>query len=70
LFSYRGGRSGLIGENNDETVALSSELALDLQRAATRVVGFDESHMSILSSEAVAAALGEVLAQIDAGIRP
>jgi pimeloyl-ACP methyl ester carboxylesterase len=64
FFSYRGGRSGVLDENNDDSVALSSELALDLQRQATRVVGFDESHTSILNSEAVATALDEVLAKV------
>jgi pimeloyl-ACP methyl ester carboxylesterase len=70
FFSYRGSRSALSDENNDEVVALSSELAFDLQREATRVLGFDESHTSILRSEAVAAALNEVLARVADGISP
>ena len=62
LFSYQG-KSALIREANDNAVALSSELPLDLQREATSVLGFDENHQSILRSEPVAAALDEILAR-------
>jgi pimeloyl-ACP methyl ester carboxylesterase len=65
MFSYRGA-SKLIGESNDDIVAVSSELPLDLQRAATSVLGFDESHTGILRSAEVSAALNEILAGIDA----
>ena len=64
FFSYRGGSRRIGGENNDEIVALSSELALEVQREAVRVIGFDATHTGILRSEAVAAALDEVLAQV------
>jgi hypothetical protein len=64
FFSYRGGSRRIGGENNDETIALSSQLVLGVQREATRVEGFDETHTSVLRSEAVAAALNEVLAEI------
>jgi hypothetical protein len=65
LFSYRGA-SKLIGESNDDIVGVSSELPLDLQRAATSVLGFDESHTGILRSAEVSRALNEILASIDA----
>jgi pimeloyl-ACP methyl ester carboxylesterase len=63
FFSYRG-NSALIRESNDDTVAVSSELPLDLQRAAASVLGFDESHTSVLNSEEVATALNEILAGV------
>ena len=59
------GRSALIGEASDDIVALSSELPLEIQREATRVLGFDENHQSILDSEDVSAALNEALAVIE-----
>ena len=64
FFSYQG-RSALIGEANDDVVALSSELPLEIQRDAIRVLGFDESHESILKSGKVADALDEALAEIE-----
>jgi hypothetical protein len=40
------------------------QLVLGVQREATRVGGFDETHTSVLRSETVTAALNEVLAEI------
>ena len=57
LFSYRG--SG--GEASDGTVAVSSELSLPIEQQAAHVMGFDETHMSILSSAEVAAQLNAIL---------
>ncbi|BCL77377.1 hypothetical protein JHS3_31130 [Jeongeupia sp. HS-3] len=60
FFGYRGG-SMLIQGNSDGTIALSSQLALPAQQGAVRVVGFDETHSSILTSLAVADELNRVL---------
>ena len=62
FFSYRGGRT-LSGEANDGTVTVSSELAMPIQRQAVRVLGFDESHTSILESREVAEQLNAILAR-------
>jgi len=59
FFSYRGGG----GEANDGTVTVSSELAMPVQRQAVRVMGFDESHTSILESREVAMQLNAILAR-------
>lgn len=60
FFSYRGG-SAIVGEANDGAVAVSSELAMPVQRQASRVVGFDETHRSILRSAEVSAELNAIL---------
>ena len=50
LFSFKSSSTVSIGEANDDTVTVSSELLWDAQRDAVRVYGFDETHMSILDS--------------------
>ena len=59
FFSYRS--SGLSREANDETVAVSSELSLPIQLQAAHVLGFDETHTSILDSPEVAAQVNAIL---------
>ncbi len=49
LFSYRGGDT--LGDKADGSVTLSSQLPPDYQRNAAQVIGFNETHVSILSSE-------------------
>ena len=61
LFSYSG-HSAFVSGANDGTVALSSELALPAQLAATKVYGFDENHDSILTSAETSATLNALLA--------
>jgi hypothetical protein len=62
LFSYGGG--SLIGRQaSDGSVALSSQLWLPIQRQATNVMGFDESHTGILRSPEVAEELNAILAR-------
>ncbi len=61
FFSY-GGHSLLLGGANDGTVALSSELAPPAQQAATRLYGYDETHMGILSDAHVSQTLNALLA--------
>lgn len=60
LFGYHGGgRSG----SSDGTVVLSSQLRPEAQEEARSIRGFDETHVGILESPAVAARLNEVLLQ-------
>ena len=61
LFSYDG-HSHFLDVPNDGVVAVSSELAQPVQRAARLVRGFDESHTSILRDADVSATVNEVLA--------
>jgi uncharacterized alpha/beta hydrolase family protein len=60
MFSYRQGGVSL-GEANDGTVTVASQLRAAAQQGAVRVEGFNESHMSVLESAAVAARLNELL---------
>jgi len=60
MFGHRGGGS-LFGPNRDGTVTLASELAPAAQREARMVYGYDEDHMSILSSPSVLAQLDALL---------
>lgn len=54
-FSYRGGKG------TDGTVSLRSQLNPRVQRGATRVLGFDEDHESMLGSASVQEALNQAL---------
>ncbi len=65
LFSYHGERT-FSGEANDGTVAVASELSMPIQRQAAHVMGFDESHTSILESQDVAAQLNAILSRASA----
>ena len=49
LFSYGGGSS--LGDKADGTVALTSQLDPGFQLRAERVIGFDETHGTILHGE-------------------
>jgi hypothetical protein len=60
FFSYRGG-SDFSKEANDGTVTVASELAMPIQRQARHVMGFDESHTSILENDVVAEHLNAIL---------
>jgi pimeloyl-ACP methyl ester carboxylesterase len=57
LFGYRGRG----GEANDGTVTVESELSMPIQREATRVMGFNETHIGILRSDEVAAKVNAIL---------
>ncbi len=52
-FSYNDTSRFKLGETSDGAVSLRSQLVPSLQTAATRVLGFNETHMGILNSEAV-----------------
>jgi pimeloyl-ACP methyl ester carboxylesterase len=63
MFSYHG-RSLREGQANDGVVELVSELAPAAQAAATRIYGFNESHMSILASREASQTLNGILATV------
>jgi len=63
MFSFRQG-SVALGEANDGTVTVASQLRPAAQQAAARVEGFNETHMGVLESPAVAARLNELLARV------
>lgn len=62
LFFGYGGRSGMQSANNDGAVTLRSQLDYRAQDNATRLEGFDEGHVGILSSPEMIHALNTVLA--------
>jgi hypothetical protein len=64
FFSYRGS-TALAGEANDGTVTVASELSLPIQRQAAHVMGFDETHISIMRSPEVAAQLNAILKRVE-----
>jgi pimeloyl-ACP methyl ester carboxylesterase len=60
LFGHKGGRNPFT-EADDGSVAVSSMLDIRAQTEATKVYGFDEDHVSILSSELMMEKLEEIL---------
>jgi pimeloyl-ACP methyl ester carboxylesterase len=62
LFSYRSD-ARLSSEANDGTVTVASQLSMPIQTQATHVMGFDETHTSILDSPQVADELNAILAR-------
>jgi hypothetical protein len=62
LFYGHQGESSKSAEPNDGVVPVSSALAPPAERAATEVVGFDETHESILESALVSQKLNALLA--------
>ena len=63
FFSYRSD-AALSAEANDGTVAVSSELSKPMQRQAVHVMGFDETHTSILESAEVAEEVNAALLRV------
>ena len=51
----------MLMENNDGAVELTSELDYRAQKEAQRIIGFDEGHVSILSSQIVIDYYNQVL---------
>jgi pimeloyl-ACP methyl ester carboxylesterase len=51
FFAYDGGSVINIGEQDDGTISISSQLETGAQEDATKIYGFEEDHVSILSSE-------------------
>jgi pimeloyl-ACP methyl ester carboxylesterase len=60
LFTFRQGGVSL-GEASDGTVTVASQLRPAAQQGATRVEGYNETHMSVLESAAVSARLNSLL---------
>lgn len=60
LFTFKQG-SASFGEANDGTVTVASQLQREAQRDATRLYGFDETHMGVLESAEVSALLNQLL---------
>src|SRR5262249_27320875 len=63
LFSYAGG-SRRMREANDGTVTIASQLESRVQSHARRVLGYNETHTSILESVEVAALLNQELVTV------
>ncbi|HVY05654.1 MAG TPA: hypothetical protein VHB46_06720 [Burkholderiales bacterium] len=63
LFSFRHTDTITIGDANDDTATLTSQLVWEAQRDAVRLYGLEETHMSILDAERVTTLLGDILAQ-------
>lgn len=53
FFSYRDTSRFKLGESSDGAVTLRTQLVPSLEATATRVMGFNETHVSILNSEEV-----------------
>ena len=64
LFGHKGGYS-MLRPNNDGTVTLASQLRNSAQAEAQMVYGFDEDHVSILSSPQVFAQYQAILANVE-----
>lgn len=60
LFGHRGGYS-MLRPNNDGTVTLASQLRSPAQAEAKMIYGFDEDHVSILSSPQVLSQFNAIL---------
>ena len=62
LFSHKGPGAGFLGlDNSDGTVSIASQLPMRAQQVATRIWGFDESHVSILRSHQVSKKVNQIL---------
>lgn len=64
FFGHRGNRN-LLRPNNDKVVTLESQLDQRSQRDAKMIYGFNEDHISILSSKQVLSQYNAILADID-----
>lgn len=60
FFSY--GKGSDVG--HDGTVSLTSELELNMQRRATEIIGFSETHMGVVENPEPLAVFGDVLGRI------
>lgn len=68
IFAYRNDRSldDLISvESSDSVVLLRSQLRQEAQRQATRLAGFDQTHVGVLSDPSVMDTVSEILASQD-----
>jgi pimeloyl-ACP methyl ester carboxylesterase len=60
LFTFKQG-SVALGEANDGTVTVASQLRQEAQRGAARLYGFNETHMGVLESAETSALLNDLL---------
>ncbi|MFC1494042.1 lipase family alpha/beta hydrolase [Thermodesulfobacteriota bacterium] len=63
FFGHKGNRN-ILRPNNDKVVTLASQLDLRSQRDAKMIYGFNEDHVSILSSNQVISQYNSILADI------
>ena len=63
FYSHHAKRSPILPPENDGTVSVASQLRKEAQDDATQVLGFDEDHVSILSSRKALSAARKVLDQ-------
>ena len=64
LFTFRQSGGLHLGEANDGTVSVASQLRPAAQEHAARIEGFNETHMGVLESKEVAQRLNELLRKI------
>jgi pimeloyl-ACP methyl ester carboxylesterase len=67
FFSYHDTTKFKLGESSDGSVSLRSQLVPSLQTSAAKVLGFNETHVGILRSEASRQALLQLLDTITLG---
>jgi len=62
FFAYRDDAIIKIGKNTDGTITLKSQLDNRAQKEAVQVYGYEENHVSILSSKGALTKYNEILA--------
>jgi len=67
LFAFR--QEGRSSEANDGTVTVASQLRQEAQRDATRIEGYNETHMSVLEAKNVSERVNGLLATIPKPVR-
>jgi len=61
IFAFKRNPNSL-GESNDQTVTVASQMRWEAQQDADRLYGFDENHVGMLHSERVSAVINRILA--------
>jgi hypothetical protein len=61
FYSHRASKSRILPPENDGTVSVASQLRKEAAQDAVEVRGFDEDHVSILSSRAALSAARTIL---------
>lgn len=67
LFTYKNSNKFLRPENSDGTVTLQSQLKREAQNQATQIIGYDETHTSVLRSDQVAKDINLILSSLKNG---
>ena len=60
FFSFKGGRNPFFNENNDGTVPLASQLTMEAQNSAEKIMGVNEGHTDVLVAWELIAKLNEI----------